>query len=384
MSPSDPSACARYEDDLSAWLDHELDASDAAELRAHLAGCARCTARLEALRAVDQGLRALAHAPAAPDETERLERLRARLAAERAALAAGAEPTPDSFAVREPIAVARAAREPAAGEQAAHERTAAVPGAAREAGTGARSARAGGIPGEGARPSPALRAGGRRRPEIWISPPGGRGARARRRWLPASLVAAAAAAGLALLVGPPLLERTLSTTEAELAAERRTEALARAVVEESADPNPAPAPPAAAPDAAASDAADRTRLALRRERAPGHLGASADPGTPPDAGLAEAPALREASEVATPEAGGDDALADVAPEDRALVERLDVLERMGGRSVPPAEPDRLRANAARWRAMTASERDAARARWRTFQSLPADEQARLAEEGAVR
>jgi len=43
-------------DDLSAWIDGELDARREAEIRAHLAGCAGCAATLDALRGVDLAL----------------------------------------------------------------------------------------------------------------------------------------------------------------------------------------------------------------------------------------------------------------------------------------------------------------------------------------
>lgn len=78
--PGPPAACAALDDDLSAWLDGELAAERAAAVHAHLAGCRRCAAQLDALRAVDAGLRALAKASPGVAEAERLARLRARVA----------------------------------------------------------------------------------------------------------------------------------------------------------------------------------------------------------------------------------------------------------------------------------------------------------------
>lgn len=75
-----PARCASFEADLSAWIDGELDAGRSAELRAHLAACAACAGRVEALRAVDATLREVARA-SGPAETARIERMRAATAA---------------------------------------------------------------------------------------------------------------------------------------------------------------------------------------------------------------------------------------------------------------------------------------------------------------
>src|SRR5690606_1042814 len=77
-----PAACAAIDEDLSAWLDGELDASGAAIVRDHVEGCARCAARVAALRAVDAELQALVAAEPSEAERQRLARLRARLAEE--------------------------------------------------------------------------------------------------------------------------------------------------------------------------------------------------------------------------------------------------------------------------------------------------------------
>jgi anti-sigma factor RsiW len=69
-----PTACAEYAPDLSALLDGELCGERETEVRGHAESCARCAARLEALRRVD-GLLAGAPMPAVPSD------LRARLGA---------------------------------------------------------------------------------------------------------------------------------------------------------------------------------------------------------------------------------------------------------------------------------------------------------------
>src|SRR2546428_1713331 len=46
-------------EELSAYLDHELDAATRARVAAHVAGCAACTRRLDALRETIHALRAL-------------------------------------------------------------------------------------------------------------------------------------------------------------------------------------------------------------------------------------------------------------------------------------------------------------------------------------
>ncbi|HKJ23893.1 MAG TPA: zf-HC2 domain-containing protein [Myxococcota bacterium] len=78
MSPEDR---IPFEDDLSAYLDGELDAARAAELRAALERDPRLAARLEALRAVDARLRAT---PAPPVPGDLRARLQARIDAARA------------------------------------------------------------------------------------------------------------------------------------------------------------------------------------------------------------------------------------------------------------------------------------------------------------
>jgi anti-sigma factor RsiW len=78
VTPVDAIDCVACEEDLSALIDGELAAGREALLRDHLAGCARCGARLAALRAVDAGLAALP-APAVPEDLR--ARLEARIAA---------------------------------------------------------------------------------------------------------------------------------------------------------------------------------------------------------------------------------------------------------------------------------------------------------------
>lgn len=74
-----PEPCVPFDEDLPAWLDGELDAARGEAVAAHVAGCARCRARVATFRAVDERLRSL---PARP-VPERLEgRLLARVAAE--------------------------------------------------------------------------------------------------------------------------------------------------------------------------------------------------------------------------------------------------------------------------------------------------------------
>ncbi len=74
-----PAACARVEEDLSALLDGELEASREALVRAHTQGCARCRARLAALARVDV---LLASAPVHETSAALHGRLRARIEAE--------------------------------------------------------------------------------------------------------------------------------------------------------------------------------------------------------------------------------------------------------------------------------------------------------------
>jgi mycothiol system anti-sigma-R factor len=66
-------ACASFFEDGSAFLDGELAAERAAELRVHLESCADCAARLDALRGVDRALAALPARSAPPDLRARLQ-----------------------------------------------------------------------------------------------------------------------------------------------------------------------------------------------------------------------------------------------------------------------------------------------------------------------
>lgn len=77
--------CGSYDADYSALLDGELAPEREAELRAHVDRCARCQARLEALRRVDASLAALPTPPVANDLRARLQ---ARIDAERSPVAA--------------------------------------------------------------------------------------------------------------------------------------------------------------------------------------------------------------------------------------------------------------------------------------------------------
>jgi anti-sigma factor RsiW len=72
-----PAACAGYDWDLSALLDGELCEEREAEVRGHAESCARCAARLEALRRVD-GLLTGGPMPAVPPDLR--ARLEARIA----------------------------------------------------------------------------------------------------------------------------------------------------------------------------------------------------------------------------------------------------------------------------------------------------------------
>jgi len=71
--------CAAFDADLSALLDGALARPREAELRAHVAGCARCSERLARLARVDEALRSL---PAGEVPADLAGRLRARIAAE--------------------------------------------------------------------------------------------------------------------------------------------------------------------------------------------------------------------------------------------------------------------------------------------------------------
>ena len=72
--------CQVFDEDLSAWIDGELAAPRRAAVEAHLASCRACTARVEALRAVDRALLALPEPAVGAGLGERLAR---RLAPER-------------------------------------------------------------------------------------------------------------------------------------------------------------------------------------------------------------------------------------------------------------------------------------------------------------
>jgi anti-sigma factor RsiW len=80
------------EEDLSALLDGELEASREAEVRAHTQGCARCRARLAALARVDV---LLAAAPVRETSAALDANLRARIAAEGQAAARPEPARPD-------------------------------------------------------------------------------------------------------------------------------------------------------------------------------------------------------------------------------------------------------------------------------------------------
>jgi anti-sigma factor RsiW len=76
---TDPAACVPFDADLSALLDGELGPAREAELRAHVAGCARCADHLARLARADEALRAL---PSADVPADLATRLRARIEAE--------------------------------------------------------------------------------------------------------------------------------------------------------------------------------------------------------------------------------------------------------------------------------------------------------------
>jgi len=81
-------ACEAFAAELSALIDAELAPESEAALRAHLADCARCRERLEALCDVDLELAGAARVPAVPADL--WERLSARVAADGAAVAPAA------------------------------------------------------------------------------------------------------------------------------------------------------------------------------------------------------------------------------------------------------------------------------------------------------
>lgn len=59
--------CDRVIEELSAYLDGELNAAEMAEVRAHLDGCAQCRADLDSLRQAAEGVKALPRATAPAD-----------------------------------------------------------------------------------------------------------------------------------------------------------------------------------------------------------------------------------------------------------------------------------------------------------------------------
>ena len=191
--------CQAFEADLSALIDGELSREREAQVRAHLAGCAACSGRLEALRRVDLALAELPQPAVSPRLAQQLSSRLRELERERAPGAASA-------------AERRAQR--AEGERRR--------APARQAG-GAGAQRA-----EGER----RRAPARRAP--------------RRRWLSAraAIASAAAAAALALFVSLRGAEEPRPGAEVARApaeAPGRAEGPAKAPV---AEPRPTPAPPA--------------------------------------------------------------------------------------------------------------------------------------------
>jgi len=79
-----PEQCLPFDEDLSAWIDGELDAAREAAVRAHVGSCARCTPRVAALRGVNHSLRGLASRP----HHGLAARMAERIAAERSRAAA--------------------------------------------------------------------------------------------------------------------------------------------------------------------------------------------------------------------------------------------------------------------------------------------------------
>jgi anti-sigma factor RsiW len=67
MHVTDP-RCGAFEEDLSAFVDGELDAARQAELRAHAEACSACAGVIERLRDADTVLRVRAGAPAANED----------------------------------------------------------------------------------------------------------------------------------------------------------------------------------------------------------------------------------------------------------------------------------------------------------------------------
>jgi len=83
--PEDPMPCGVLEQDLSALVDGELAESRANELREHVSGCARCTARVDAFEAANVRLASL---PVRSVPADLRARLQARIDAEEAESAA--------------------------------------------------------------------------------------------------------------------------------------------------------------------------------------------------------------------------------------------------------------------------------------------------------
>lgn len=76
--------CDRVIEELSAYLDGELNAAETAEVRAHLDGCAQCRADLDSLRQAAEGVKALPRATAPADLRDKvMTRLEAEPARER-------------------------------------------------------------------------------------------------------------------------------------------------------------------------------------------------------------------------------------------------------------------------------------------------------------
>jgi hypothetical protein len=261
--------CLPFDEDLSALLDGELDAAREVELRSHLASCADCRAHLAALRGVD----AVLHGLAAPVvRAELAARMAARLEAERETSRAAAA-SPRSPLGQEP-------RSPL---------------------------------GQKAR-----------------TPLDGRVSRRRRFVRLATLVPAAAALILALLVLPRFLERPGPTTRQAARAPGSIEVARREADLASRRPPSPPAPPrepaANAPALPPGAIASEVRKLPAGPKVP--LGAAAADSAP--AATAGDPALAQL------EAAGDDELAlaiaiqdagDVeSADDLALVEQLDTVE----------------------------------------------------------
>ncbi len=84
--------CARYGEDLTAFLDGELGIAASASLRRHLRGCTACTAELERLRAAVRQHETVLAAPVAVDVERLLASARESLNALGAASGAAATP----------------------------------------------------------------------------------------------------------------------------------------------------------------------------------------------------------------------------------------------------------------------------------------------------